>query len=140
MSPTGTVLPQYRCHTKKPRTEEVHTPPHAMLTMEEAATQAVHAITQSNNIPTENLYQETIAAGLLQQYSLFGCPVNCGEVWTPDHIHQTLHHGPHSSAHNPDDLNALQEETEEKVRQEYAWIMQWGDMKNKIPKNLRISP
>eukprot|EP00957_Ditylum_brightwellii_P021490 1620838-Ditylum_brightwellii.AAC.1 len=52
--------PDIKATQKKPRTETVHTPPHAMLITEEAATQAVHAITQLDNIPTEILYQETI--------------------------------------------------------------------------------
>ena len=80
------------------------------------------------------------AALLLTSYALDGCPVDCGPNWTKDQLEQALTYGAHPSAKWPEALTCLIEETIEKVNKGFARIVQWGQLKNNIPKNLKISP
>ena len=73
---------------------------------------------------------------LLMEYVEKGCPVDCGLDW----IEAALWHGPHKSVKSPEAAAALQEETMQKVKNGYAKIVRYGDIRHKLPKNLKISP
>jgi len=77
---------------------------------------------------------------LLFKYATEGCPVNCGEPWTREHLEAAINRGPHISARSPEAVSALREEAMEKVQQGYAKIIRWDDIKQAPPKNLKISP
>jgi hypothetical protein len=80
------------------------------------------------------------ATPLLFDYAKNGCPVECGEEWSDTKILKLLRKGPHRSSLRPDAIRQLRKETMEKCSQGYARVVRWGDIKNNIPKNLKISP
>ena len=80
------------------------------------------------------------AAALLTRYATRGCPVDCGTPWTPHHIIKALQHGPHNSAQGKLARQSLIVEAHNKVQNGHAKILRWGDIKDNITKNLKISP
>ena len=80
------------------------------------------------------------AAPLLDDFSINGCPVDCGENWTHEHIIAAILRGPHISANIKEAKKCLLIETEQKVKEGFAKTIRWGDIKNNIPPNLKISP
>jgi hypothetical protein len=80
------------------------------------------------------------ASNLLQYYSDKGCPADCGPNWSLDHILHALKRGPHISACAPEARKCLLQETKDKIDGGYARIVQWQNIKNNIPPNLKISP
>ena len=80
------------------------------------------------------------AAPLLNNFSDEGCPVDCGTNWTNEHIMAALIRGPHISAKSKEAKQCLFRETESKVKEGFAKTIRWGDIKNNIPPNLKISP
>ena len=80
------------------------------------------------------------AAPLLHSYSDNGCPVNCGNNWTKDHIIASLKRGAHISAKGKEARQCLINETETKIKEGFAKKIKWKDIKNNIPPNLKISP
>ena len=80
------------------------------------------------------------AAELIDAYSKNGCPADCGADWTKDQIEAAIRRGPHPSATNLDAKEALFAETDDKVRNGYAKVVRYGDIKHKLPKKLKISP
>ena len=75
-----------------------------------------------------------------RRYAAHGCPVDCGEDWTKEHIELMLRRGPHTSARSKNAISALQEESYEKVRNGYAKIVRYGGIKHHRPTTLKISP
>ena len=80
------------------------------------------------------------ATPLLMRYATHGCPVDCGKNWSRDHILLMLRRGPHQSALARKAMIQLRHETLEKRKHGYARVVKWGDIKNDIPPNLKISP
>ena len=79
------------------------------------------------------------AIPLLQGYAQDGFPVNCGGDWSRENIELMLERGPHRSANRKKAVRQLCQETEDKVKHKYAILVKWGDIKNEIPKKLKIS-
>ena len=90
---------------------------------------------QSNHYTHSHPFKET-----LDNWSEHGCPVDCGQDWTRDHLLAALRCGPHVSATHPDAIRALQQETEEKLANGYARMVRWGDIKDHTPPQLKLSP
>ena len=80
------------------------------------------------------------AIPILHNYAENGCPVDCGDNWSLEHIMLMLRRGPHRSALSKTAIRQLRHETLEKVRHKYARIVKWKDIKDKLPPNLKISP
>ena len=98
------------------------------------------AIGKNTKIKLSSKALDHKAATLLASYAEHGCPVDCGEDWTKEHIELMLRRGPHKSARSKNAISALQEETYEKVKNGYAKIVRYGDIKQHRPKKLKISP
>ena len=47
---------------------------------------------------------------------------------------------PRQSANRKKAVSQLHQETEDKVKHQYACVVKWGDIKNDIPPKLKISP
>ena len=73
------------------------------------------------------------AIPILHNYAENGCPVDCGDNWSLEHIMLMLRRGPHRSALLKTAIRQLRHETLEKVRHKYARIVQWKDIKDKLP-------
>ena len=80
------------------------------------------------------------AAPLLKGFADNGCPVDCGENWSDERVVDTMLRGPHQSAYLDGAVGFLQKETKEKVRNGFARVVKWGDIKDNVPPNLKISP
>jgi len=80
------------------------------------------------------------AFDMLMQYAMEGCPVDCGEPWTREHLEAAVERGPHMLATLPEAAAALQNEAMEKVDQGFAKIYNWDDIKGNPHPNLKISP
>ena len=80
------------------------------------------------------------AAPLLTSYSERGCPTDCGPQWTKQHIIAAITRGSHPTAKTPVARRYLINQTMAKVNENFAKIVKWGDIKQNIPKNLKISP
>ena len=99
-----------------------------------------------NNVGKLGLMQPTSfalsheAAPLLNQYAKDGHPADCGPDWPKDHIIKMLNRGPHRSANSKAAITQLRDETQEKIQHGYARIVRWGNIKDNIPKKLKISP
>lgn len=80
------------------------------------------------------------AAPLLEYWAKNGCPVDCGEPWTREVIEAAIKRGPHASAKSPAAIQALIQETKDKIAGGYARLVRWGDIRENFPKFLKISP
>ena len=111
---------------------------------------------KDENFPSEIPVKETIgkfklmnpqkfaenhpANTLLKEYADKGCPVNCGPDWDLKKLLLYIEKGPHVSALIPAAITQLQEETKQKITNGYARTVKWKDIKDDIPKKLKISP
>jgi hypothetical protein len=80
------------------------------------------------------------ASSRLNMYSTDGCPVDCGPAWTTTHIIAALKRGAHPSAKLPTARACLVSEAQEKVKNGYARIIKWKDIKDNLPTNFKLSP
>ena len=80
------------------------------------------------------------AAKILHNLSTEGCPLDCGEEWSEEHLLAALKRGPHISAKEPEAIKYLLQETQEKIKGNYLKVVKWGDIKHNHPKNMKISP
>jgi len=76
----------------------------------------------------------------LLRYATEGCPVQCGEPWSREHLEEAIERGPHISATSPEAAIFLHEEAREKEKIGHARIINWEDIKENPPPNLKISP
>ena len=63
-----------------------------------------------------------------------------GAVWTLDQIHEAVHRGPYTSALTPNAITHFREEATLKAACGQARLIQWKDIRNNPPKQLKISP
>ena len=77
---------------------------------------------------------------MLDQWGRQGCPADCGKAWDKAQIVAAIKRGPHTAANSPEAATFLHAEVADKVKSGYAKVVRWGDIKNKIPPNLKISP
>ena len=80
------------------------------------------------------------ATPLLEIYSRKGCPVDAGKNWSVERIIAAIKRGAHISTKDPDAREALINETEVKVQQNFMIKIRWGDIKDSFPQNLKVSP
>ena len=80
------------------------------------------------------------AAPLLHYYSTQGCPVDCGEPWSLQHIMQAVKRGNHISAKTEEAITYLEEESIERVQGGFVSIKKLGEILKNRPKNFKLSP
>ena len=80
------------------------------------------------------------AAPLLLQYATSGCPATVTDPFPLEALEAAIKRGAHPSARAPKAAAALLKETQEKVGQGYARLIPWEELKQNLPKNIRISP
>jgi len=76
----------------------------------------------------------------LLEYALEGCPVDCGDDWTLEHLELAIANGAHSSANVPEAAAACKKEALERVTEGSCRLVNWEDIKHDFPPNLKISP
>ena len=80
------------------------------------------------------------AADDLMQYATTGCPVNCGQQWTRDEIWAAIKNGACPSAQDPKAAQCCRDEALQKVKEGHCRLIRWGDIKDNLPSNLKVSP
>ena len=80
------------------------------------------------------------AAADLKKWATEGCPVDTGPQWTREQINAALERGPHLSDLKPEAMEAFQEEVASKLEQKQVRILQWDDIKQGPPKEMKLSP
>ena len=80
------------------------------------------------------------AGPILLEYATKGCPVDCSPAWPRERIEKAVEQGPSKSAKNPKAAKACREEALQKVKEGHCILVKWNDIKNNLPKNLKISP
>jgi hypothetical protein len=80
------------------------------------------------------------ASILLESYSTIGCPTDCGPQWSKTHIMAAITRGSHPTAKKTEARCYLINQMLDKVKENFAKITRWGDIKDDIPPNLKISP
>jgi len=76
----------------------------------------------------------------LMSYATAGCPMDCMPAWSQEHIEAAIQSSPHASANNPEVAASIWLEAHKKVTQGYTVIVNWDDIKDNPPCNLKISP
>jgi hypothetical protein len=76
----------------------------------------------------------------LLQYALEGCPVDCGDDWTLEQLEAAIRNGAHASANVPEAAAACKKEALERVNEGSCRLVNWDDIKDDFPSNLKISP
>jgi hypothetical protein len=98
------------------------------------------AIPHRNHMCPTGLALRHPVAPMLLQYATKGCPVQTGKLWTQAEMQAAIDRGPHKSALTPEPIDQLHEEVTEKVRCMQAHLVDWNDIQEDPPKQLKISP
>ena len=88
----------------------------------------------------KNLALEHPAAATLLKYATGGCPTKTGKNWSKEMIVEAVHRGPHVSATTPEAIEYFKSEIEQKVATGQARIVEWNEIKDNLPPELKISP
>ena len=80
------------------------------------------------------------AASLLKEWSKFGCPAMTGREWTREEMMAAVERGPHESSLTDDAIQHFAAEVLEKVATGQAKVVNWDDIKENPPPQLKISP
>ena len=80
------------------------------------------------------------AAPLLKEWAQFGCPAMTGRDWTVQEMTEVVERGPHESALTSEAIQHFAAEVLEKVATGQAKIVDWDDIKDDPPPQLKISP
>jgi hypothetical protein len=81
-----------------------------------------------------------LAAPLLLELTTLGCTSEMGDTWTQELIEAAIKKGAQPSAIDPEAAKQLRNETLEKVKEGYAHLVYWDNIKNNLPPNLKIYP
>jgi hypothetical protein len=79
-------------------------------------------------------------ASLLNKWAQLGCLTKTGRPWTKEKKWEAVEWSPHCSALTPDTIVHFAAEEAEKVRTNQAQIVQWENIMDHPPKELKISP
>jgi len=76
----------------------------------------------------------------LLRYALNGCPVDCGTDWSYEQLEAAIKNGAHASANETEAASACRKEAIERVKEGCCRLVYWDEIKNNIPRKLKISP
>ena len=93
-----------------------------------------------NNMCPSGLALHHPAAAELLKYATQGCPTETGQNWTKEMMAAAVERGPHVSALTPEAIEYFQTEIEQKVAAGQVKIVEWDDIKDNPPEQLKISP
>jgi hypothetical protein len=77
---------------------------------------------------------------LLRKWSQIGCPTRTGRPWTKDKMWEAVERGPHLSALSDEALQHFAEKAIKKVNTGQSKIIQWNNIKDNPPTQLKILP
>jgi hypothetical protein len=76
----------------------------------------------------------------LLQYTLNGCPLDCGSNWSYGQLLAAITNGPHASANDDKAATACRKEALDRVAEGCCRLVYWDNIKDNIPPNLKILP
>ena len=76
----------------------------------------------------------------MKEWATFGCPTKTGKPWSKSEIWEAVARGPHRFALSPESIAHFTAEATKKVRTKQACLVQWDEIKDNPPKELKISP
>ncbi len=76
----------------------------------------------------------------MREWSTFGCPTKTGKPWSKSEIWEAVARGPHCLALSLEAIAHFTAEATKKVRTKQARLVQWDEIKDNPPKELKISP
>jgi len=77
---------------------------------------------------------------ILLEYATKGCPVDTSPEWTMAMLEAAIEYGTHPSADSPEAAQYCREQTTEKVKQGFAKMYLWDELKKNLPRGLKLSP
>ncbi len=77
---------------------------------------------------------------MLKEWATFGCPAKTRQSWSRSKIWAEVAQGPHRLALSPEAIAHVAAKAAKKVQTKQARLVQWDDIKNDPPKELKISP
>lgn len=77
---------------------------------------------------------------VLEDWAVDGVPVDCGPNWSQEHILKQLKRGPHPTARDQKAWDLFAEDVGYQVDAGFCRLVEWDDIKDDIPPNLKISP
>ena len=77
---------------------------------------------------------------VLLEYATKGCPVDTSPEWTMEMLEAAIEYGTHPSADSPEAAHYCREQTAEKVREGFAKMYLWEELKKNLPRGLKLSP
>jgi hypothetical protein len=101
--------------------------------------QSKHPIFKGLMLPRPEVLTHPAGPNLLP-YATDGCPVDCGESWFRQHIEVAIAKGAHASAKAPGAADACRAEALERVAAGSCRLINWVDIHDNIPPNLKVSP
>jgi hypothetical protein len=76
-----------------------------------------------------NLALHHPAAATLLKYASGGCPANTGKPWTKEEMQAAIDRGPNVSVMDPEAIEQLQQEVQEKVNKGQTRLVLWDEIK-----------
>jgi hypothetical protein len=152
-TPTTAHTPSTSHLDKKPHIyQQVPAPRH--LFQDELPTDDAHQPLTTQLSDTQRKYQTELrgqmcpsgpalshpAASMLLDFAYDGCPAETGADWTLELLDEAVRHGSHPSAQEPEAAEALLAETRRKVSEGFARIIPWKQLREHLPKTLKVSP
>ena len=102
-------------------------------------TQSKYPVFKGLMLPRHEVLTHPAGPDLLK-YAIDGCPVDCGIQWTREQIEAAIAKGAHASAEAPGAAEACRKEALERVADGSCRLINWVDICDNIPPNLKVSP
>ncbi len=80
------------------------------------------------------------AAATLKEYTTYGCPAKTGKPWTKAEKWEAVEQGPHAPALSVEAHKHFKQEAAKKVAMGQATIVEWDEIKDNQPTQMRVSP
>jgi hypothetical protein len=88
----------------------------------------------------QGLALKHMAAELLLDWEIFGCPTRTGRDWTPGEIQGAINCGSHKSALEPNAIAHFETKVRDKVAKGQAHVVLWDNIKNDHLRQLKVLP
>jgi hypothetical protein len=93
-----------------------------------------------NKMCPKGLALDHPAAATLKEYATYGCTAKTGKLWMKAEIWEAVERGPHTSAMSVKALKHFKQEAAKKVAMGQATIVEWDEIMDNPPTQMRVSP
>ena len=93
-----------------------------------------------NKMCPKGLALDHLAAATLKEYATNRCPAKTGIPWTKAEIWEAVERGPHALALLVEALKHFKQEAAKKVAMGQATIVEWDEIMDNPPTQMRVSP